>query len=149
MKSTTTLLHGPSLEKSAPTSMLVDLFFLRVEEKTLPLHDRCRWSLPTWPLRMCTASSPRPTKNRPLPWSTEEDARGGTLGRLLVVAAKPHSLGRGSGQHRGRRTGTWPWPWGLLLAEPPPRVAGHPVMETRKAKAGEGDRRRKVGRSAY
>jgi hypothetical protein len=25
---------------------------------------------------VCTASSPGPTKNRPLPWSAEEDARG-------------------------------------------------------------------------
>jgi hypothetical protein len=44
------------------------------------------------------------------------------------------------------------WPWGLLLAEPPPRVAGHTYdgdearTEARKAEAGEGDRRRKVGR---
>jgi hypothetical protein len=48
---------------------------------------------------------------------------GGTLGRLHFVTAKPHSLGGGGGQHRGRRAGTWPR--GLLLAEPPPRVAGH------------------------
>jgi hypothetical protein len=27
-------------------------------------------------LRVCTASSPGPTKNRPLPWSAKEDARG-------------------------------------------------------------------------
>jgi hypothetical protein len=31
----------------------------------------------TWPLRACTASSPGPMKNRPLPWSDTEDARGG------------------------------------------------------------------------
>jgi hypothetical protein len=62
-------------------------------------------------------------KNRLLPWSVEEDARGGALGRLLFVTAEPHSLGGGGGQHRGRRTGTWLR--GLLLAEPPPRVAGH------------------------
>jgi hypothetical protein len=48
---------------------------------------------------------------------------GGALGWLLFVTMEPHSLGGGSGQHRGRRTGTWPW--GLLLAEPPPRVVGH------------------------
>jgi hypothetical protein len=48
---------------------------------------------------------------------------GGTLGWLLFVTMEPHSLGRGGGQHRGRRTGTSPR--GLLLAEPPPRVAGH------------------------
>jgi hypothetical protein len=56
--------------------MHMDRFFLRVEEKTLPLHSGRHWSPPTWPLRACTASSPGPTKNRPLPWSAEEDARG-------------------------------------------------------------------------
>jgi hypothetical protein len=47
----------------------------------------------------------------------------GVLGRLLFVTMDPHSLGRGGGQHRGRRTGTWPR--GVILAEPPPRVADH------------------------
>jgi hypothetical protein len=89
----TTLLPGSSLEESALTSMRVDRFFLRVEKKTLPLHGGHRWSPPTWPLHACTASSPGPTKNRPLPWSTEEDARGGALGRLLFVTTEPHSLG--------------------------------------------------------
>jgi hypothetical protein len=43
MRSTsTTLLSGSSLEESALTSMRVDRFFLRVEEKTLPLHGGCR-----------------------------------------------------------------------------------------------------------
>jgi hypothetical protein len=60
--------------------MRVDRFFLRVEERTMPLHSGCRWSPPTWPLRACTASSPRPTKNQPLPWSAEEDARGRRAG---------------------------------------------------------------------
>jgi hypothetical protein len=78
---------------------------------------------------------------------------GSTLGRLLFVTAEPHSIGGGGGQHRGRRTGTWPR--GLLLAEPPPRVASHTcdgdeaATETRKAEAEEGDRRRKAGRSIY
>jgi hypothetical protein len=76
----TTLLLGSSLEESALTSMHVDRFFLRVEEKTLPLHGGRRWSPPTWPLRACTASSLGPTKNRSLPWSTEEDARGWRAG---------------------------------------------------------------------
>jgi hypothetical protein len=78
--------------------------------------------------------------------------RGGALGRLLFVPAEPHSLGKGGGQHRGRRMGTCPQ--GLLLTEPP-LVANHPcdkdeaTTETRKAEAGEGDRRRKAGRSVY
>jgi hypothetical protein len=38
----TTLLLGSSLEESALTSMLVDCFFHRVEEKNLPLHGGCR-----------------------------------------------------------------------------------------------------------
>jgi hypothetical protein len=76
---------------------------------------------------------------------------GGALGRLLFVTAEPHSLGGGGGKHRGRWTGTWPR--GLLLAEPPPKVASHTcdgdeaATETRKAEAGEGNRRRKAGRS--
>jgi hypothetical protein len=78
---------------------------------------------------------------------------GGTFGRLLFVTAKPHSLGGGGGQHRGRQTGTCPRC--LLLAEPPPRVAGHTcdedeaAKETRNVEAREGDRRRKVGQSVY
>jgi hypothetical protein len=48
---------------------------------------------------------------------------GGALGRLLFVTAEPHSHGWGGGQHRGRWMGMWPR--GLLLAEPPSRVAGH------------------------
>jgi hypothetical protein len=72
---------------------------------------------------------------------------GGALARLLFVAAEPHSLGGGGGQYRGRQTGTWPR--GLHLTEPPPRVAGCPATETRKAEDGEGDRRRKAGRGVY
>jgi hypothetical protein len=77
---------------------------------------------------------------------------GGTLGQLFF-AVEPHSLGGRDGQHRGRWTGTWPW--GLHLAEPPPRVAGHPcdrdeaTTETTKVEAGEGDTRWKVGQSVY
>jgi hypothetical protein len=55
---------------------------------------------------------------------------GGALERLLFVATKPHSLCGGGGQHRGRRTGLWPQ--GLLLAELPPRVAGHPCDEDKE-----------------
>jgi hypothetical protein len=59
MSSTSTiLLPGSSLEEFALTSMCVDRFFLRVEEKTPPLHGGRRWSPPTWPLHVCTASSP-------------------------------------------------------------------------------------------
>jgi hypothetical protein len=80
MRSTTTLLPESSLEESAVTSMRVDHFFLRVERKNLPVHGEHRWSLVTWPLCACTASSPRTMKNRPLPWSVEEDARGRCAG---------------------------------------------------------------------
>jgi hypothetical protein len=75
------------------------------------------------------------------------------LGRLLFVTGEPQSLGGGGRQHRRRWTGTWPR--GLLLAEPPPSVAGHTydgdeaVTETRKAEAGEGDKRWKVGHNVY
>jgi hypothetical protein len=89
----------------------------------------------------------------PPPDRRRTDLVHGALGRLLFVTAEPHYLGVGGGQHRGRRTGTWPR--GLLLAEPPPRVASHTcdadeaTTETRKAEAGEGDRRRKAGQSVY
>jgi hypothetical protein len=62
------------------TLMRVDRFFLRVEEKTLPLHGGRHWSPQTWPLRTCMASSPGLTKNHPLPWSAEEDAQGRRAG---------------------------------------------------------------------
>jgi hypothetical protein len=99
MRSTsTTLLPGSSLEESVLTTIRVDRFFLRVEEKTLPLHGGHRWSPPTWPLRVCTASSPGPTKNRPLPWSAEEDARGRRTG-MAPLRHRGTSL-----SWRGRRT---------------------------------------------
>jgi hypothetical protein len=79
--------------------------------------------------------------------------RGDELGWLLFVTAEPHSIGGVGGQHRGRWMGMWPR--GLLLAEPPPRVAGHTcdrdeaATATRKAEVGEGDRRQKARRSVY
>jgi hypothetical protein len=130
MKSTsTTLLPESSLEESALTSMRMDCFFLRVEEKTLSLHGGRRWSPPTWPLCACMASSPGPTKNRPLPWSAEEDARGGVLGWLLFVTAVPHSLGGGGGSTeedgRGRGRGA------SSLQNLPLESRAIPVTETR------------------
>jgi hypothetical protein len=95
------------------TSIRVDYFFLRVEEKTPPLHGGRRWSPPTWPLRTCTASSPRPTKNRPLPWSAEED----TQGRHTGTAPLHHR--RTSLSWRGRRT-TPRKTDGDVAAGPPP-----------------------------
>jgi hypothetical protein len=78
---------------------------------------------------------------------------GSVLGQLLFITTESNSVGGGTGRHRGRQTGTWSR--GLLLAEPPPRVAGHTcdggeaVTETRKAEAEEGDKRRKAGQSVY
>jgi hypothetical protein len=153
MRSTsTTLLPGChcSSPHSPQCAWTASSFVLR--KKTLPHHDGCRWSLPTWTLRACTASSPGLTKNRPLPWSAEEDAWGGVLGRLLFITAEPHSLGGGGRQHRERQTGTW---LRGLLAEPPHRITGHTcdgdevATEMRKAEAEEGDRRRRAGQSVY
>jgi hypothetical protein len=92
-----TLLPGSSLEESALTSMRVDHFFLRVEEKNLPLHGGRRWSPPTWPLRACMASSPEPMKNRPLPWSAEEDARGWHAGTAPLCHLRTSLSWRGGG----------------------------------------------------
>jgi hypothetical protein len=94
----TTLLHGSSLEEFALTSMRVDCFFLRVEEKTVPLHGGRRWSPPTWPLHACTSSSPGLTKNQPIAWSTEEDTRGRHAG---TTPLRHH---RTSLSWRGRQT---------------------------------------------
>jgi hypothetical protein len=130
-------------------SMRVDRFFLRVEEKTLPLHGGRRWSLPTWPYASVRLPPPGPTKTGLFHGVPRKTHWGGALGRLLFVVVEPHSLSGGGGQHRGRRTGTWPR--GLHLAEPPPKVAGHPcngdeaATKTRKAEAGDGGRRRKAG----
>jgi hypothetical protein len=98
--------------------MRVDRFFLRIEEKTLPLHGGRRWSPPTWPLRACTASSPGPTKNRPLPWSTEEDARRRRAG---TTPLRHH---RTSLSWRGRRTGPRKTD-GDVAAGPPPCRTSH------------------------
>jgi hypothetical protein len=154
MRSTsTTLLPGASLEESALTSMHVDRFFLRVEEKNLPLYGECRWSPPTWPLLACTTSSPGPTKNRPLPWSAEEDAQGRHAG-MAPLRHRGTSL-----SWRGRRTAPRKMDGDVAVGPPPcrtsRRVAGHTcdgdktATETRKAEAGEGDRRRKAGQSIY
>jgi hypothetical protein len=133
--------------------MRVDRFFLHVEGKTLPLHGGRCWSPPTWPLRVCMASSPGPTKNQPLPWSAEEDAQGRCAGKT------PLRHRRTSLSWRGRRTSPRKTNGDVAVgpppSEPPPRVAGHTcdgdeaAIETRKAEAGEGDRRRKAVQSVY
>jgi hypothetical protein len=69
MRSTsTTLLPGSSLEVSALTSMRVDRFFLRVEEKTLPLHGGHRWSLRSPQCAWTAFSFVLSKKNPASPW---------------------------------------------------------------------------------
>jgi hypothetical protein len=154
MRSTSTTLlpgHRWRSPRSLQCAWTASSFALR--KKTLPLHGEHRWSPPTWPLRVCTTSSPGLTKNWPLPWRVEEDARGRCAGMAPLRQRGTSLSWRGDRLHGGRRTETRPR--GLLLAEPPPRVAGHTydrdetATETRKAKAGEGDRRRKEGQSVY
>jgi hypothetical protein len=135
------------------TSMHVDRFFLRVEEKTLRLHGGRRWSPPTWPLRACTASSPGLTKNQLVPWSAEKDARGRRAGMAPLLHR------RTSLSWRGRRTTPRKTDRDMSAGPPPcrtsPRFASHTcdgdeaATKTRKAEAEEGDRRRKAGRSIY
>jgi hypothetical protein len=96
-----TRLPGSSLEESTLTSMLVDRFFLRVEEKNPASPWWASLESANLALARLYGFLPRLTKNWPLPWSIEKDARGGALGRLLFIAAEPHSLGGGGGQHRG------------------------------------------------
>jgi hypothetical protein len=133
--------------------MRVDRFFLHVEEKTLPLHGRRRWSPPTFPCARVRLPPPGRRRTCLFHGALRKTHGGGALERLLFITTEPQSLGVGGGQHRGRRTGTWSW--GLLLAEPPTRVAGHTcdggeaATEMRKAEAGEGDRKRKAELSVY
>jgi hypothetical protein len=71
------------------TSMCVDRFFLRIEEKTLPLHGGCRWSPPTWPLRACTASPPgrrRTSLFHGAPRKTRWDGSSSSLRNLTLLA---------------------------------------------------------------
>jgi hypothetical protein len=76
MRSTsTTLLPGSSLEKSALTSMRVDRFFLHVEEKNPASPWRASLESANLALVRVYGFLPGPTKNRPLPWSVKEDAR--------------------------------------------------------------------------
>jgi hypothetical protein len=99
------------------------------------------------------ASFPGSMKNRPLPWSAEEDARGRRTG-TAPLCHRGTSL-----SWRGRRTAPRKTDGDVAAGPPPcrtsPRVGGHScdgdeaATETRKAEAGEGDRRRKVGRSVY
>jgi hypothetical protein len=110
MRSTsTTLLPVSSLEESALTSMRMDRFFLRAEEKTclsMAGVARVRQLGPCMRVRL-----PPPGRRRTglFHGAPRKAHRGGALERLLFVTAKPHSPGGGGGQHRGRRTGTWPW----------------------------------------
>jgi hypothetical protein len=131
----------------------MDHFFLHVEEKNPASPLRASLESTNMALALCTASSPGPTKNQPLPWSAEEDARG----RRAGMAPLRHC--RTSLSWQGRRTAPRKTnedvAAGLLLAEYPPRVAGQnwdgdeDATKTRKAEAGEGDRRQKAGRSVY
>jgi hypothetical protein len=117
--------------------MRVDHFFLRVEEKN-PCISMAGVSgvRQLGPCARVRLPPPGRRTTSLFHGASRKTHGGGALGRLLFVTAEPHSLGGGGGQHRGRRTETWPR--GLLLA-----------TEIRKAEAGEGDRRRKAGRSVY
>jgi hypothetical protein len=103
----------------------------------------------------CVCVQLLPRADEELTFSMERRGKrtGAAWGGLFFVFAERHYLGGDDGEHRGRRTETWLR--GLHLAEPPPRVMGHPcdrdeaAMETMKAEAGEGDRRRKAGQSVY
>jgi hypothetical protein len=149
MRSTsTTLLPGSSLEESALTSMRVDRFFLRVEEKN-------------------------PTS----PWRASLESANLALARVYGFLPRADEEPTSSMERRGRRTGAARWDgsslsqWNLTLlagaadnTEEDGRGRGPgasslqnlpleswaiPATETRKAEAREGDRRRKAGQSVY
>jgi hypothetical protein len=65
----------------------------------------------------CTASSPGLTKNRPLPWNAEEDARG----RCAGTAPLRHR--RTSLSWRGRRTAPWKMNRDMPAGPPPCRTS--------------------------
>jgi hypothetical protein len=142
-----------SLEESALTSMRVDRFFLRVEEKNPTSPWRASLESTNLALARVYDFLPRADEELASSMRVEEDARGRCAGMAPLRHRGTSLSWRGDRLHGGRRTETRPR--GLLLAEPPPRVAGHTydrdeaATETRKAKAGEGDRRRKEGLSVY
>jgi hypothetical protein len=149
MRSTsTTLLSGSSLVESALTSMRVDHFFLRVEEKT-------------------------PTS----PWQASLESANLALARVYDFLPLADEEPTSSMERRGRRMGKTRWddsslsPLNLTLlagaadrTEEDGRGRGRgasylqnlllesraiPATKTRKAEAREGDRRRKAGQSVY
>jgi hypothetical protein len=147
----TTLVPGTSLEESALTSFCVDRFFLRVEEKSLPLHGGHRWSPPTWPLRVCTASSP--STDEELASSMERQGRhtraacwdGSYLPlRNLTLLAGAADSTKEDGRGCGRRSSLQNLPLESRGCD-----GDEAATETRNAEAGEGDRRPKAGQSVY
>jgi hypothetical protein len=134
-----------------------------------PRSHQCSWTASSIALRKKTCLSmvgvanlalscvcgflPGLTKNWPLPWSTEEDARGRRAG-TTPLRHRGTSL-----SWRGRRTAPRKKNGDVAAGPPPcrtpPRVAGHTcdgdeaATETRKAEAEEEDRRRKAGQSVY
>jgi hypothetical protein len=95
MRSTNiTLLPGSLLEESALTSMRVDRFFLRVEEKIPCLSMASIAGVRQ--LSPCARVRLPPLGRRRTDLfhgASSETHRGGTLGQLLFVTAVPHSLG--------------------------------------------------------
>jgi hypothetical protein len=149
MRSTsTTLLPGSSLEESALTSMRVDRFFLRVEEKN-----------PASPWRASLESTNLALAHvyRFLPQADEEttssmERRGRRTGaacwdssssspRNLTLLAGATDNTEEDGRGRGRGASS--------LQNLPLESRAIPATETRKAEAGEGDRRQKAGQSVY
>jgi hypothetical protein len=109
-------------------SMRVDRFFLRVEEKNPASPWRA--SLESANLALAHVYDFLPRLDEESASSMERQGRCTGATRwddLLFITAKPHSLGGGGGQHRGKRTGMWPW--GLLLAEPPLESRAIPATE--------------------
>jgi hypothetical protein len=118
------------LEESALTSMRVDCFFLRIEEKNPSLSMAgvagVRQLGPC--ARLCL---PPQAKEEPTS-SMERRGRHTGATRWNGSSSSPRNLtllAGGGGQHRGRRPGTWPR--GLLLAEPPLESRAIPATETR------------------
>jgi hypothetical protein len=111
---------GSSLDESALTSMRVDRFFLRIEEKILPLHGGRRWSSRS-PQCTWTAFAFALRKKPCLSMAGVAGVR--QLGPCVCVRLPPPGRRRTDlfMERRGRRTGAARWddssslPWNLTL----------------------------------
>jgi hypothetical protein len=148
MRSTsTTLLPGSSLEESTLTSMRVDRFFLRVRKKPA---SPWRASLESANLALARVYGFLPRADEELTSSMERRGRHTGAARWDDSSSSPQNLTLLAGAADSTKEDGQGHGYGASsLQNLPLESWAIPATETRKAKAGEGDRRRKAGQSVY